>query len=502
MGRRSKSVIFSDFTGGMNALSSPTSLELNQALDLANLVLLPNSGFMKTNGNSEFNGTAMASGAAVHGSGFYRNISQTPYMMQIAGTKIYKSEFDGVMDDITGAVTISTGQDNQWSYAQMNDLAIFVGGNRATDVPLKWTGSGNAAALGGTPPVGKWCYAANNRLFIANTVAAPSRIYWSILGNPQDWSASGSGSQDVQLSDGDELIGACLLATDHLLLFKQNSIHELMIRTSPFPLFPLFSNIGAISSSAILDVDGICFFITPEPRMKATDGNSIIDFPDTLDPIWDGLNKSRLPFMQGVYDRKRGLVMWFCSYQDSTTNDFCIAWDLARKAWLKFPEGHNFNTVAMMQDRTMYGGGYDGKVYELDDDGTANYASEGDDPIDCYWRSGWMDAEQMINMKHIPYVDINYKTQLSGTFRFSYGYDFQSDRNTIDINMQQGGTLWGTGRWGSAIWAGVSDRTKLSFLKGNGKFFQFCIRNNNDDEKFQFNRLAYPIKIDAPYALR
>lgn len=502
MGRRTKASIFADFTGGMNVDSSPTSLELNQALDLDNVILLPQGGFKKTNGNSEYNSTAMASGAAVHGSGFYRNITDVEYMMQISGTKIYKSEFDGTMDDITGAVTISTGQDNIWSYTQMNDLAIFVGGNRSTDVPLKWNGTGNAAVLAGTPPVGKWCISANNRLFIANTVAAPSRINWSILGNPEDFSGAGSGSQDVATNDGDQLVGACLLATDHLLVFKQNSIHELVVRTAPFPLFPLFTDIGAISNRAILDVDGVCFFVTPEPRMKATDGNSIVDFPDTFNAIWDGLNKSRLQYIQGIYDKKRRLVMWFCSYGASAANDFCIAWDLDRKSWIKFSSGHNMNTASMMQDRVIYGGGYDGKIYKIDDDSTANYASEGDTPIDAYWRSGWMDNDQMINMKHIPYVDLNFKTQDSGTFRFSYGYDFQSDRNSASINMQQGGALWGTGIWGSSSWGGTTDKTKLEHLKGNGKFFQFCIRNNNDDEAFQFNRLSFPVNVDAPYALR
>lgn len=502
MGRRSKDVVFSDFSGGMNTDSSPTSLDLNQALDLDNVVLLYKSGFEKVHGNSAYNSSAMASGSAVHGLGYYRNISETEYLMAIAGTKIYKSELDGVMDDITGAVTISTGQDNIWTNTQMNDLSIFVGGNRSTDVPIMWSGSGNAAILGGTPPVGKWATAANNRLFIANTIANPSRINWSILGNPQDWSGAGSGSQDVSTNDGDQLVGSCLLATDHLLLFKQNSIHELVVRTSPFPLFPLFSKSGAISNRAILAVDGVCYFITPEPRMKATDGSELIDFPTTFDEIFDGLNKSRLQYIQGMYDKKRGLIMWFCSYGTSGTNDFCIAWDTVHKSWLKFSAGHNMNAVSMMADRTIYGGAYDGVVYKIDDTAATNYASEGGTAIDSYWESGWMDMEHMVNMKHIPYVDTNFSTQDSGTFDFSYGYDFNSDRSTTSISMVSNGGQYGTALYGTGVYGGATDKTKMLFLKGNGKFFQFKIRNANTSELLQFNRLAFPVKLDAPYAMR
>lgn len=502
MGRRSKSTTFSDFSGGLNTDASPTSLELNQALDLDNIILLPKSGFKKRNGNSEFNGTAMDSGAAVHGLGFYRTIADVEYLMAICGTKIFKSEFDGTMDDITAALTITTGQDNIWIYNQMNDLAIFVGGNRATDVPVKWNGTGNAAILAGTPPVGKWAITANNRLFIANTVAAPSRIQWSILGNPEDWTGDGSGSQDVATNDGDNLVGAVLLATDHLLLFKQNSIHELVVRTAPFPLFPLFSKIGAISSRAILDVEGVCFFITAEPRMKATDGNEIIDFPDTINSVWDGLNKSRLQYIQGVYDKNRHLVLWFCSNGSSTTNNFCIAWDLDRKAWLKFTSGHDMNAAMIMRDRVIYAGSYAGKVYEINDPDTTDDASESGAAVDGYWRSGWMDMGEMINMKHIPYVDLNFTTQDSGTFEFSYGFDFDSDRNTLSISMQGLSSLWDSATWDISLWGGTTDKTKMQHLKGNGKFIQFKIRNENEDQSLQFNRLAFPAKIDAPYSLR
>lgn len=500
MSRRSKGVVFSDFSGGLNADASPTTLELNQALDLDNVILLPKSGFKKRNGNSTYNSSAMASGAAVHGLGYYRQSDGDEWLMAITGTALFKSEFDGTMDTITGSLTITTGQDNIWTYEQMNDIAIFVGGNRAADVPIKWSGSGNGAALGGTPPVGKFCIKGNNRLFIGNTVANPSRIYWSILGNPEDWSGSGSGSQDVSTNDKDQLVGAVLLSNDHLLVFKQNSIHELVIRTAPFPLFPLFSNVGSICPP--VDVDGIAFFITPEPRMKATDGTKIIDFPDTINSIWDGLVKTRLQYIQGVYDRVRRLVMWFCSSGGSSTNNYCIAWDLDRKAWLKFTTGHDMNVISIMKDRTLYGGAYDGKVYELNDSDETNDASEGGAAIDGYWRSGWMDMDQMIHMKHIPYVDLNFRSQGSGTFDFSHGYDFNQDTNTVSISQAAGGSLWDSATWDSSTWGGLNDKTKMEHIKGNGKFFQFRIRNANASQRLTFNRLAFPVNVDAPYAVR
>ncbi len=519
MGRRSKDLTFYDFTGGLNTDDAPTSLEINQAIDLDNIVFLPKTGFKKRNGNSLYNSGSMD--GSVHGLGYYKTITNLEYLMSIAGSKIYKSEFDGTMDDITGATSISPGQDNIWINNQMNDLSIFVGGNRSTDVPIKWNGSGNAQILGGTPPVGSWGISANNRFFIANTIAAPSRINWSILGNPEDWSGAGSGSQDVSNNDGDSIVGGVLLATSHLLIFKQNSIHELVLNSSPFPLFPLFSKVGAISSRAILDIDGVCYFITPQARMKATDGTSIVEFPDVINTVWDGLNKSRLPYIQGVYDKVRRLVLWFCSDADSQVNNIVIIWDLVNKVWNKFTSGHEMNAAMVMRDTVLYGGGYDSNIYRLDDPNTTVDASDGSVAINSFWRSGWLDMSQMINMKHIPYVDLNFRTQTSGSFDFSYGYDFDSDRNTVNINMQAVGGLWDSGVWDVSSWGGVTDKTKFQFLKGNGKFFQFCISNDTSvvgdlwdsamwdsaqwsgaDQRFQFNRMSFPVNMDAPLASR
>lgn len=500
--RNSKSTVFSDFSGGLNTASPVTTLQLNQALDLQNINLLPTGGFEKRRGNTAFNSSAMESGAAVHGLSYYRQSDGDEWMTAIAGTKIFKSEFDGTMDDITGALTITTGANNIWIPAQMNNLVIYVGGNRAADVPIKWNGAGNAAVLAGTPPVGTFCIQANNRFFIGNTVANPSRINWSILGNPEDWTGTGSGSQDVSTNDGDTLVGAALLGTDHLLMFKQNSIHDLVIRTSPFPLFPLFRNIGAVSPRAIVTVGDVVYFLTPEPRMKATDGTKIVEFPDTIDDVWDSLSKSRLQYAHGIYYPRLRQIMWFVSTTGATTHDLCLIWDLERKAWLRHTTGYKMNVSALVQDRLLYAGAYDGKIYNQDVASTFTDASESAGTINAFWRSGWMDAQAMVNTKVIPYVDLNFQTQSSGTFTYAYGYDFSSDRRSESIDMTGDADVYGTGVYGTALFGGQADKAKMVHMKGNGKFFQFLLKNGNSGENFGFNRMEIVVKQDAPTALR
>lgn len=499
MARLSKSTKFFDFTGGLNTKSPVTSLAMNQAMDLQNINILPSGGFEKRRGNTAFNSSAMVgSTTAVTGLGYYKTAAGVEYMMAIAGTKAFKADnLDGTMDDITGAVTITTGTNNIWTHTNFNDLSIFVGG--APDAPIRWNATGNMTALAGSPPSGSFGFSANNRMFIGGTTANPSRIYWSILGNPEDWTGTGSGSQDVQLNDGDTLVGAAVMGIDHALLFKQNSIHDLAIRTSPFPLFPLFSNVGAISKRGIVVVDGVAYFITPEPRMKATDGTNIIEFPDTIDDIWDSLVISRLPYIHGMYYRRLHQIWWFVTTTGST-HDLCIVWDLKRKCWLKHPTGFKMNCSAMIQNRLAYAGGYDGKIYLQDAASTYVDNSETTTAINAYWRSGWMDFGTTIETKNVPYSVLCYTTQVSGTFNYSYGYDFNQDQSSSDpISMQASGSVWDSFLWDVGAWGTNSDATSLVNMAGNGKFFQHAVRNGNSGEPFMFNGIEIPIEQNAPH---
>lgn len=506
--RRSKSVQLFDFSGGLNTKAAVTSLNFNEAVDLQNINLLPSQnqkkcGFRKRQGNTVFNSSAMVSSStAISGLGYFRLASGSDFLMAIAGTKIFSSSsLSGTMSDVTGAVSITSGATKLWTHSVLNDLSIWVGG--APNAPIKYSGSGNAAALGGSPPSGNFGIAANNRIFIGNTSANPSRIAWPVLGNPEDWTGAGSGTQDVQKNDGDTLVGAAQLGVDHLLLFKQNSIHDLIIRSAPFPLFPLFKSVGAVSKLAIVNVQDMIYFVTPEPRMKATDGTRIYDFPDTIDNVWDGLNKSLLTSIQGVYYPRRRQIFWMCSSGTSSTNNYCIVWDLERKCWLRHTTGYKMNTAVIAKDYLLYAGAYDGKIYKQDVDGTNDDASEtSPGAINAYWRTGWYDLESMINMKNIPYVDVNFTSQNAGTFDFGYAYDFAFDPTVQPVSMLSLGDKWDSMVWDTGVWGNFTDKSKMLFIKGRGKFVQFFIRNQNVGETLSFNGFEVPAKILAPLALK
>ena len=160
------------------------------------------------------------------------------------------------------------------------------------------------------------------------------------------------------------------------------------------------------------------------------------------------------------------------------------------------------NVSAIMQDRYPYAGAYDGKVYQQDKSGTTNDASESSAAVNSFWRSGWLNMGEMIKTKHVQYSDLNFPVQSSGTFIYAYGYDFSSDRKSETISLTGNADVYGTGVYGVAHFGGQSDRTKMIHMKGNGKFFQYLVKNANAGEAFSFNGMEIPIKEDAPLSAR
>jgi hypothetical protein len=105
-----------------------------------------------------------------------------------------------------------------------------------------------------------------------------------------------------------------------------------------------------------------------------------------------------------------------------------------------------------------------------------------------------MDIQSMLQIKVIPYVELNFKTQSTGTFEFVYGFDFTPDRKNESINMVAPGSRYDTALYDVDIYGGQSDTARFIHMLGNGKFFQFMLRNKNNNEAFSFNGMEFPVQ--------
>lgn len=504
MAYRGEEQTFTDFSGGMKSNVSPHSLPINAAALVKNIVLKPGGGFRQRFGDTAFNSSAMTAGKGVVGLGYYKPISGVEYLMAICDTKIYKSEMDGTMDDITGAVVITTGDNNLWTFSQMNDLAIFVGG--APNPPIKWNATGNAAVLAGSPPSGKFGFQVNNRFFIGSTAANPSRIAWTILANPEDWSGTGSGTADIWTNDGDILTAAAVLSNDVVLLFKNNSIHQMIVRTAPFPIFPFIKNIGTAGVNCVTVVNGVAYFISSDGKFYATDGNTLTILPhDDIDDILSNLNISRLPYATSTYMQGNGYshILFSVSSSSATKNDITIVWDIGNKCWLYHPTGFACDSYALTQQKVLYAGHYDGKIYKKDSSETTyTDASVSTGLIGGFWRWGWRDNKSFMYSSHPLKLTISYKTNTTGSVKMSYGFNYAADTITEDVPLTFVSGVWDSMLWDYGVWGPLDFGMKSIVLKGVGNTFQPTIYNSVSGQHFEMNGFSLAFRRAAQHDMQ
>jgi hypothetical protein len=500
MSRRGKEIEQNDFSGGLRTATAITEVGPNEAYDLSNVVIGPGGSYFRSRfGNSTFNSSAMSSGAAIQGLGYFKLNAGTEFLTAVCGAKIYESTgLDGTMNDITGAVTPTAGQNNIYTLLTFNNLQLGFGGpSTGPDAPFKYSGAGNAAALNGTPPSAYGAVQGNNRVFAFRTAASPSIVQWCKLGDPTDWTATGSGSQTISTSDNEPVTAMAVLDNSVALVFKQTSVHKMMINqfvSNAFPVFPLFKT-GCAGKHAVVVANNLCYFITPNGKMQITDGISLLqekELPQLafVDDLWSTMSSSRLEYVQGkrvVGDDYDHIVWLMTSTSSGTTHDTALVWDIRNKCWLRHKTGWKANVIETTPTGATYTGHYAGIIYKQDVSSLTTDASESSNNIDSYWMTGWKKFGSYEKNKSVQEAYISYVTQTQGTINFSWGYDFNSLQKNVVIDEIIPGDVYDQGIYDVSVFGGQTDQISRIIPIGNGQVFQYRVRNN--DYKMKINNL-------------
>ncbi len=411
----------------------------------------------------------MNSGAYVQGLSYLLQADNDLWLVAICGNKFYTSAevtpgvFNSTMTDSTGAYGGISSGTNKWDLFTFNDSMIGFGGARTSpDVPIIWTGSGNIAALGGTSPTAYGGFTANNRVFAFRTAAAPSSVYWSVIGSATDWAGTGSGSAVVgSLSDNQEVTAAAVISTNYALVFKQHSTYQMIISAAPFPIYTLFDSIGCVGKRSWVNVNGEVYFINAYKRMCSTDGQVLREYPKNADDLWNAVDSPTAGDIEGF--RQKGVdydwIVWVCLIGGVSK---AIIWDLENKCWLRCTTGYNMHIAGMDNRLRTYMGGEDGFIYKPDQAGVyADASAVSPGTIASYWRSGWVNPGNAEQIVQIGKMVVNYRTRASGSITVNYGFDFVADSKSFTLAQAPTGSETMTSR--------------SNILTGRGNFFQFKI---------------------------
>lgn len=371
------------FRGGMNTKASSWTVPKDSMTDSQNVNIVW-ADIVKRKGCAKINSTALNSSAVVTGLFDWLINSGTRYLLAIAGTKIFNSAtLSSTFNDISGAATITAGQNNQHTFASLNNIVAICGGT-TPDTPLQWTGAGNVASLAGSPPVGNLVCVANNFMFISGVAATPSRVYWSNASDPGTWGASNF--IDFRVSDGDG-VTSIIEKDQNLYIFKRRSIGILFTQTNTVsgsvtlaPLTEIVVGIGCPGGQCTdLLPDGRIAFLGTNNHVYILNGTSPIDISDppegsNIQPSLDAMNFSRLTYSVLKVYPTRNQIWLSMSSATSTTNDTIFVYDYQLNVWISKFTNLNANVMEQTIDpRTtpshpiiMVTGDYGGFVYEQD----------------------------------------------------------------------------------------------------------------------------------------
>ncbi len=349
-----------------------------------NIIYELNGGLHKMPGTSKLNSTVMESGAAVMGLyDFWRQgTTGSPIQKRIChvGTKIKADNGDGVFGDI-GTGFVSGAVPN---YSTFDDLAI-IASDASGDVPKSWDQS-TFQSLAGSPPRFSFSVAHKNRQWAAGVYSTPSRLYYSVNLNPEDWTGATSGSIDVDPDDGDMITGLASFRNE-LWVFKgpyKGSIHRITgSSVSDFARTTFIKGLGANWQTGIFQLPNDLGFISPRGTVHsvvATDRfgdylNSALSLP---------INRTLQSDLSHTFHRKwwaatdfdSGYSVMAITPSGQTTNTKQLMMDYRFMAlgegaprwalWNKFAMASLAPVIDTGNRLRLFAGGYDGYIYKLD----------------------------------------------------------------------------------------------------------------------------------------
>ena len=477
--------------GGLNNAFSPISIAVNEAADLQNVVLTTGGAIKTRGGFDNVNSSATVTGTGLT---FYRTIAGSKFIVGVfEDDTIKKMDYqagggpDGTWDDITGSLTFSVDQ-NDLSFFSIGEDTLLIEDGLNTTAPYKYTGTGNATDLGGSPPNATIIVFHKLHAFAAGSNTAPSTLSFSDLGDIENWTTGLSGNVSVETNDG-TVITALVPGFDSLYIWKGaegfsgGSIWRLSGDDKDnFVLQRMVKDIGTTSPHSIVLVGNDFIFMDSKGDFYIYDGGIKVRLISAkIEGTTGGANFSRFNKVNAIEFEKDFYIA--ISNVATSTNDILLQFDTFHLAWLKH-KGINSNAMVAADSGSgkdaLFFQDYSGFLQKFpsgtNDDGTA------------------IDAFYLTKQYRFPDIPIN-KTfenlfvfvDQEGNYNLNVELrtDLQTSGTSQAISLAGSGATYGTAVFGTDVYAGQALVIGRLEFGQEGKFFQLKYFNSNKDEPFE-----------------
>lgn len=500
-------VDFYENTTGMVPINSGIRVPTSGCLEAINVNLTPIGGLSRRNGYSRLNSSAFVTDGIMTGLYDAAFSSGTNVLVGFGDTKVKTMDnLDGTWDDRTGALTITAGQNNLWSFAMLNDIVVCA---NDTNNCIQINSSLSASTIGAaTIDSALFVVEYRGYMFYGNTVESatrfPDRLRFSNSAAPGTLTSTDIVS--VHQKQGGQLRGA-IVYKDRLLCFKENGLYEVIFSptrvNSSGALFPFIENpnplivgVGTQSHRTLVHfttptthkAPGDYIFFVDQfgmPRIYAGGstalqvGYAISRSRDTairsLVDVDHSVTSLRSQFAINYPERNQIFV-----FQDNTTQmdtcwvlDYSVDW-----AWTRHNFADAFTCGALVRhtdgtyrvftgDRSGFTVRHDTGNLDHDDTISMTYLSgdafRGSPMIQCNW----------------PVFEVRGTT---GTDTEAVNIAFAKDGENIatsseDVILYEPQTKWGRFKWGQAAWAKTGLVTRTIAPNFDGKTARVRFQN-------------------------
>jgi hypothetical protein len=221
--------------------------------------------------------------------------------------------------DITSAVatgtvigTAYTGT-YRWQFLQFGNYALATNGSNKVQY-YDINASSYFGDLAAAAPVAKYITAVRDFVVCANIGAGtnPSRVTWSDINDPTDWTAGGASQSDFQeLPDGGDITG--ITGGEFGIIFLEKSIVRMSYIGSPlfFQFDTISRNVGCIEGGSIAQYSGITYFLSDD-GFYSCNGQQITGIgSEKVDRyFFNNANIADIDSISAAVDPERNLVIW------------------------------------------------------------------------------------------------------------------------------------------------------------------------------------------------
>jgi hypothetical protein len=248
-------------------------------------------------------------------------------------TKLFKlSSTDLTMEDVSKASGY-TGT-NRWQFAQFGNYALASNGSEKIQY-YDVNSSTDFADLAAAAPIAKYITVVRDFVVGANIGAGtyPSRVQWSDINDPTDWTAGAASQSDYQeLPDGGDITG--ITGGEFGIVFLEKAIVRMSYIGSPlfFQFDTISRNVGCIEGGSIAQYGGVSYFLSDD-GFYSCNGQQVVGIgAEKVDRyFYANANIGDIDSISAAIDPERNLVIW--NYTTVSGNRALLIYNFETQKW-------------------------------------------------------------------------------------------------------------------------------------------------------------------------